>query len=134
MRRILGGTLDSEVFKELQLPMKTNPERSHIGIGLTSACDIAASAFLSQASGCNKLVEMALTGSTVKGVGQCCFAKDAYDALAQQCGEEDVVTFHAFEVKLAYLRNKNSQRHSFSKRKPKTYRKDLRAYESSVRI
>ena len=88
--------------------MKTNPEHPHIGIGLTSACDIAASAFLSQASGGNKLVQMALTGSTVKGLGQCCFAKDAYDALAQQCGEEDVLPSQAFEVELAYLRKKNS--------------------------
>ena len=67
MRRILGGTLDYEVFKELQLPMKTDPEHPHLGIGLTSACDTAASAFISSAAGCNKLVEMALMGSAVKG-------------------------------------------------------------------
>ena len=53
-------------------------------------------------------MQMALTGSTVKGLGQCCFAKDAYDALAQQCGEEDVLPSQAFEVELAYLRKKNS--------------------------
>ena len=69
MRRILGGTLDSAVFKELQLLMKTNPEHPHIGIGLILACDTAASAFLSSASACNKLVEMALTGSAVRGPG-----------------------------------------------------------------
>ena len=84
MRRILGGTLDSEVLKELQRPLKTNPEHPHIGIGLTSACNIAASAFLSSASGCDKLVEKVLTGSAAMGLGQYYFAKDAYDAWAQQ--------------------------------------------------
>ena len=80
MRRIMGGTLHSEVFKELQLPMKTNPEHPHIGIGLISACDTPATAFLSSASACNELAEMAQTGSAVRGLDQYCFAKDAYDA------------------------------------------------------
>ena len=68
MRRILGGAQESEVFKDLQLPMKTNHEHPHIGIGLPSACDTAASAFLSSTSGCKKLVEMALTDSAVTGM------------------------------------------------------------------
>ena len=84
MRRILGGALDSEVFKELQLPMKTNPEHPHIGIRLTSAWGTAASAFLSSASGRNKILEMALTSSAVKRFGQYYFAEDAYDAWALQ--------------------------------------------------
>ena len=44
------------------------------------------------------LVEIARTGSAVNGLGQYCFAKDAYDAWAQQCEEEDVLPFQAFEV------------------------------------
>ena len=98
MRRILGGTLDCEVFEELQLAMKTNPKHPHIRIGLTSAPDTAASAFLSSASACNKLVEMALMGSAAKGFGQYCFAKDACDAWTLQCEEEAVLPFQAFEV------------------------------------
>ena len=53
---------------------------------------------ISSTSGCNKLVEMALTGTAVKGLGQYCFPKDAYDAWAQQCEEEDVLPFQAFEI------------------------------------
>ena len=98
MRRILGGTLDSEVFRELQFPMETNPEHPHIGIGLTSACDTAASAFPSSASCCNKLVYMEPTGSAAKGLGQYCFVKDAYDAWTLQCEEADILPFQAFEV------------------------------------
>ena len=41
---------------------------------------------------------MALTGSAVKGLGLYCFAKDAYDAWALQCEEEDFLPFQAFEV------------------------------------
>ena len=80
--------------------MKMNPEHTHIGIGLTSARDTAASAFPSSASACNKLMEMALTGSAVRGLGQYCFAKDAYDAWTQQCEEEDHFPFQVFEVDL----------------------------------
>ena len=87
MRRILGGTLDSEIFKELQIPMKTNSEHQRIGIGLTSACDAVASAFFSSASSCNKLVDMSLPGSAVEVLGQYCFAEDAYDAWTLQCEE-----------------------------------------------
>ena len=98
MRSILGGALDSEVFKKIQLPMKTNPEHLHIGIRLSSACDTAASSVLPSASACNKLVEMAITGSAVKGIGRHSFAKNAYDAWAQQCEEEEVLPLQAFDV------------------------------------
>ena len=36
--------------------------------------------------------------TTVKGLGQNCFAKDGYDAWAQRCEDEDVLPFQAFEV------------------------------------
>ena len=78
--------------------MKTNPEHPHTGIGLTSACNTAASAFLSSSSACDKLMEMALDGSAVKILGQYCFAKDVCDAWTLQCEEEDVLQFQAFEV------------------------------------
>ena len=78
--------------------MRTNPERPHIGIGLTSACDTAVSAFLLSASGCNMRVEMALTGSAGKGFWQYGFAKDEYDAWVLQCEEADVLPFQAFAV------------------------------------
>ena len=104
MRRILGGTLDSEVFKELQLPMKTNPEHPHVGIGLTSACDTAASAFLSSASCCNKLMEMAVIDSAAKGAEQYCFAK--MRVMHGHCGAKKKMFCRFRVLKLADLRNK----------------------------
>ena len=43
-------------------------------------------------------MEMAVFGSAATGIGHYCFAKDAYDAWALQCEEEDVLPFQAFEV------------------------------------
>ena len=106
MPRILGGTLDSEVFKELQIPMRTNPEHPHIGIGFTSACDTAASAFLSSASRCNKLVEMAVTGSAVKDLGSIVSQKTC---MMHGQSSAKKKRFYRFRLlKLTGLRNKSS--------------------------
>ena len=48
-------------------------------------------------------MEMALTGSAVKGLGQYYFAKDAYDSWTLQCEEADVLPFQVFEVDIPPL-------------------------------
>ena len=55
LRHIVGGVLDTEIFRELQLPaeVKLNCQNPTLGLGLTSATTTAASAFLSSAASCN---------------------------------------------------------------------------------
>ena len=50
LRRLLGGVLDSEMFKELQLPVNDKKDQPTFGVGLTSAANTAAAAFLASAS------------------------------------------------------------------------------------
>ena len=54
LRHIVGGVLDSEIFRELQLPaeVRLNCQNPTLGLGLTSATTTAASAFLSSAASC----------------------------------------------------------------------------------
>ena len=61
LRTMVGGALDTTVFKELQLPTKpTSAEVPTVGLGLTSAVTIVPSAFLASAAIC-----VALFGSMI---------------------------------------------------------------------
>ena len=66
LRHIVGGVLDIEIFRELQLlaEVKPNCQNQTLGLGLTSATTTAASAFLSSAASCNALVGNALDSRT----------------------------------------------------------------------
>ena len=75
LRRILGGTFNTAVFKELQLPVSTSSDYPHLGIGLTSAADTAAAAFIASSAACDKLVSIALTGSMLQGLDGYAFAR-----------------------------------------------------------
>ena len=96
LRRILGGTLDTAVFKELQLPVNTSADYPHISIGLTSPPDTAAAAFIASSMACDKLVSMALTGSILQGLRGYPFAKQAHAAWASQFEEGAAPAFEAF--------------------------------------
>ena len=78
---------DTAVFKELHLPVIASSDCPHLGIGLNSAEDTAAAAFISSSAPCDKLVSMALTGSILQGLRGYAFAKRAHAAWASQCGE-----------------------------------------------
>ena len=97
-RRLVGGTLYSKIYKELQLPLKTSSEFPHLGIGLTSAEETATSVFLSSAVGCNNLVEQAVVDTSLKGLYLDVSAKEAYDVWARQCERSSVLPFDAFKV------------------------------------
>ena len=98
LRRILGCTLDTAVFKELQLPVTTPSDYPHLGIGPTSATDRAAAAFFPSSAACDMLVSMALTGSILQALRGYAFAKLAHAAWASQCEEGAALLFEAFEV------------------------------------
>ena len=78
LRRILGGTLDTAVFKELQLPVTSSSDYPHLVIGLISAADIAAVAFIASSAACDKLVTMSLTESILQGLRGYAFVKHAH--------------------------------------------------------
>ena len=82
LRRILGGTLDTAVFKELQHPVTTSSDYPHLGMALTSVADTAAAAFNASSATCEKLTSMALTGSILQGQRGYSSAKQAYTAWA----------------------------------------------------
>lgn len=64
LRTMMGRTLDTTVFKGLQLPTRpTSAEVPNLGLGLTSAVTIAPSAFLASAASCNALVGSMLGSS-----------------------------------------------------------------------
>ena len=54
LRHIVGGVLDTETFRELQLPtdVKPNCQNPTLGLGHTSATTTSAPAFLSSAASC----------------------------------------------------------------------------------
>lgn len=61
MRTLAGGALDSAVFKELQLSLKPfEDKKKSLKMGLITARDIAAAAFLASTSQTNKLCERCL--------------------------------------------------------------------------
>ena len=98
LRLILGGILDTDVSKELQLPDTTSFDYPHICIGLTSAADTAAAAFIGSSAACDKLVSMAMAGSILQGPRGYAFAKQAHAAWASQCEEGAALPLEAFEV------------------------------------
>ena len=98
LRRILGGTLETAVFKELQLQVTTSSDYPQLGIGLTSAADTAVATFIASSAACDKLVSMALTGSILLGLHGYAFEKQAHAAWASQCEEGGALPFEAFEV------------------------------------
>ena len=75
LRRIWGGILDIAAFKELQRPVTTSFDYPHLGIGLTSAADTVAAAFIASSATCDKLVNMASTRSILHGLRRYAFAK-----------------------------------------------------------
>ena len=97
LRRILVGALDTAVFKELQLPLTTSSDYPHLGVGLISAADTAAAAFIASSTACEKLVSMALKGSTFQGLREYAFARQEHAAWASQCEEGAALPFEAFE-------------------------------------
>ena len=94
----MGGTLDSRIYKELQLPFKTSSEFPHLEIRLTSAEETAASAFLLSAAGCSNLVEQSAMDTSLRGLDRDVSAKDAYHVCAKQCERNSVLSFQAFRV------------------------------------
>lgn len=115
LRRISGGTLDSEVFKELRLPITVTREHLHIGISLASARGTAAAAFLSSASACNRLTEKALTGSALRDSTSAVSRKMCMIYGHRSASKTMFYRFRLF--KLTDLRNKTSLRHSSKKAK-----------------
>ena len=90
--------MDTAVFKEPQLPVITSSDYPHLGIGVTSAADTSAAAFIASSAACEKLVSMALTGSILQGLRGYAFAKQAHAALASQCEEGAALPFEVYEV------------------------------------
>ena len=72
--------MDIAVFKELELPATTSSEYPHLGIGLTSAGDTAAAAFIASSAACDKPVSVAFTGSILQGLRGYAFAKEVQAA------------------------------------------------------
>lgn len=61
MRTLAGGVLDTAIFMELQLPLTPIADKNPtLGLGQTSAKDIAAAAFLASGEQTNKLCERLL--------------------------------------------------------------------------
>ena len=98
LRHIVGGFLDTEIFRELQLPadVKPNCENPALGLGLPSANTTAASAFLSFAASWNALVGNALGSRTPNEIPAYPPAKSAYEPWSVQCKQESVLPFQAF--------------------------------------
>ena len=96
---MVGGALDTAVFKELQLPTKpTSPEVPKLGLGLTSAVTTAPSAFLASAASCNALVGPMLGNSSSTALTTYERATSAYAAQSDQCEEHSALPFSAFDV------------------------------------
>ena len=98
LRHIVGGVLDTEIFRELELPaeVKPNCENPTLGLGLTSATTTAASAFLSSAASWNALVGKTLGSRTPNELSAYLAAKTLYEAWSVQCKQESVSPFQAF--------------------------------------
>ena len=94
-----GGTLDTLVFKELQLPTKPTPaEVPALRLGLTSAFTIAPSAFLASSASCNALVGSMLGTSSPTSLMEYESATSAYYAWSNQCEENSALPFSSFDV------------------------------------
>ena len=98
LRTMVGGTLDSAIFKELHLPAKpTSPEVQTLGYGLTSTVTTAPSAFLASAASCNPLVGSMLGNSSSTELTAYERAKSAYAAWSNQCEEHSALPLPAFD-------------------------------------
>ena len=96
LRTMVGGTLDTAIFKELQLLTKpTSPEVPTLGLGLTSAVITTPSAFLASASSCNALVGSMLDSSSWTALTAYERATSAYAAWSNQCEEHSALPFSA---------------------------------------
>ena len=99
LRTMVGGTLDTIVFKELQLPTKpTSAEVPTPGLGLTSAVTTAPSAFLAPAASCNALVGSMLGTSCHASLMEYESATSGYSAWSNQCAEHSALPFYSFNV------------------------------------
>ena len=99
LRTMVDGTLDTAVFKKLQLPTKpTSPEVPTLGLGLTSAVTIAPSAFLASAASRNALVGSMLGNSSSTALKAYERATSTYAAWSKQCEDHSALPFSAFDV------------------------------------
>ena len=99
LRTMVGGTLDTTVFKELQLPTKpTSAEVPTLGFGLTSSDTIAPSACLASATSCNALVGSMLGISCPTSLMEYESATGTYYAWSNQCEELPALPFSTFDV------------------------------------
>ena len=96
---MVGGTVDTTVFKELQLPTKpTSAEAPTLRLGLTSAVTVAASAFLASAASCNALVGSMLGKSCPTSPMEYESATSAYYAWSNQCEKHSALPLSSFDV------------------------------------
>ena len=99
LRTMVGGTLDTLVFKELPLPTKpTSAGVPTLGLGLTSAVTIALSAFLASSASCNALVGSILGTSCPTSLMEYESATSAYYAWSNQCEEISALPFSSFDA------------------------------------
>ena len=101
LRTMVGGTLDTFIFNELQLPTKhTSAEVPTMGLGLTSAVTSGPSAFLASAASCNALVGSMLGTSCQTSLMKYERATSAYYAWYNKCAEHSALPFSSFNAEL----------------------------------
>ena len=97
LRTMVGGTLDTTVFKELQLPTRlTSAEVLNLALGPTSVVTIAQSAFLASSAGCNALVGSVLGKSCPTSLMEYESATRAYYAWSNKCKKHSAFSFSSF--------------------------------------
>lgn len=106
VRTMSDGVLDPDVFRELQLPVKHNdPKKPSLGIGFTSARNIAAAAFLASTSTSNKLYS-AILPVAIKALTTCGDAAEAYTNWSHFCLPSRIMPFSVFFSKDTPTRKK----------------------------
>ena len=92
LRRLIGGVLDKDIFKELQLPVKDISKNTPtFGVGITSAVHTAASAFLASCSLTRKLCnELPGTRSTTP-LSEDEEVRETYEIYRQQCLQDRAI-------------------------------------------
>ena len=90
--------LDHELFLELQLPAKCDPNCKDptLGLGFTSAITSAASAFLTSAASSNNLVDPALGDQAPHGLTTYEAAQQVHETWSAQCEQQSVLPFQPF--------------------------------------
>ena len=91
LRRLIGGVLSSDVFRELQLPVKS-PEPS-FGVGLLSAVSCASAAYISSRMSTGKLVHRLLARIVSCHPLDDVHFEGAYRDYANRCIPGDVPSF-----------------------------------------